>query len=114
MRGCTGHAHSTEGSRAGNRIFDALDFCSERAEDVDAACGGELQEVGENVGHLVLQSGQLTHASKVDAAPDLCRVPGLGDQLHPADQVCRYAEYMRDFVRTPTRPSWRARLISTT
>lgn len=41
----------------GEALFVALDFCRERAEDVDAACGGELQEVGENVGHLVLHSG---------------------------------------------------------
>lgn len=49
--------------------------------------------------YVVVELKQWTQASAVDIAPDLCRVPGLGDQLHPVDQVCRYAEYMRDFIR---------------
>ncbi len=48
---------------------------------------------------VVVELKQWTQVSMVDAAPDLCRVPGLGDQLHPVDQVRRYAGYMRDFIR---------------
>jgi hypothetical protein len=48
---------------------------------------------------VVVELKQWTQASMVDAAPDLCRVPGLGDRLHPVDQVRRYTEYLRDFVK---------------
>lgn len=49
--------------------------------------------------YIVVELKQWTQASTVDIAPDLCRVPGLGDRLHPVDQVRRYAEYMCDFIR---------------
>lgn len=65
---------------------------------------------------VVVELKQWTQAETVDTAPDLSRVPGLGDRLHPVDQVRRYAEYMRDFIRAldANAAELGARLISIT
>lgn len=49
--------------------------------------------------YVVIELKQWTRAEPVPGAEDLCLVPGLGELLHPVDQVSRYGRYLRDFVR---------------
>jgi hypothetical protein len=56
---------------------------------------------------VVVELKQWSRAHILDGADDVCVLEGLGERLHPVEQVRRYCSYLADFAATLSdHPEW--------
>jgi uncharacterized protein len=48
--------------------------------------------------YVVVELKQWSRAHVLDGADDVCVLEGLGERLHPVEQVRRYCTYLADFA----------------
>src|SRR5699024_446872 len=48
--------------------------------------------------YVVVELKQWTRAHMVDGTADVCELDGMGERLHPVEQVRRYCSHLTDFV----------------